>query len=322
MSLAKHFTLSLSDLHFVGENLSRPESVIACPDGTLFCSDNRGGVTRIAPNGKQDLLGHGAGELNGISIDQRGNILAADIQGGVIQKIRPDGTHEVVLNEIDGHPLGAVNSVFVDSKGRLWIPVSTRESSWFEAAAHPRPDGYIILLDEKGTRIVADGIVFANEARLDPSEQYLYAAETMASRMLRFKVQPDGTLGERKVFGPDSLGPTAVVDGFALDCEGNVWVTTVLRNGLVVITPDGEAHTVFEDHNPAGLESVMSKIQNGTFSPQQDMLACAGATLQFPTSVAFGGPDLKTVYLGSLGMTRLVSFRSPVAGAPLPHWKG
>jgi sugar lactone lactonase YvrE len=110
------------------------------------------------------------------------------------------------------------------------------------------------------------------------------------------------------------------VDGFALDCEGNVWVTTVLRNGLVVIAPDGEAHTVFEDANPAGLENSMNKFQDGSFS-SQDMLACAGATLQFPTSVAFGGSDLKTVYVGSLGMNRLVSFRSPVAGAPLPHWR-
>jgi len=320
MRLAKDFTLSLSDLHFVGENLSRPESVIACPDGTLFCSDNRGGITRIAPDGKQELIGHVTGELNGISIDRQGNILAADLQEGVIQKIRPDGSHEVVLSEIDGHPLGAVNSVFVDSQGRLWIPVSTRASHWFEAAAHPRPDGCIILLDEKGPRIVADGILFTNEARLDPSEQYLYAAETMAARMLRFPVRPDGTLGDREVFGPDSLGPTAFVDGFALDFEGNVWVTTVARNGLVVITAAGEAHTVFEDPNPDGLNNATARFQDGTYSPQ-DMLACAGATLQFPTSVAFGGSDLKTVYLGSLGMTRLVSFRSPVAGAPLPHWK-
>ena len=133
---------------------------------------------RIGPDGKQDLLGHGAGTSNGISIDQQGNILAADIQeqDGVIRKIRPDGTHEVILSEIDGRPLDPPNSVFVDSQGRLWIPVSTRTSPWFEALARPRPDGYIILMDEKGPRIVADGILFTNEARLDPSEQYLYAA--------------------------------------------------------------------------------------------------------------------------------------------------
>jgi sugar lactone lactonase YvrE len=124
----------------------------------------------------------------------------------VIQKIRSDGTHEVILSEIDGHPLGAVNSVFVDSKGRMWIPISTRASHWFEAVAHPRPDGCIILMDKKGARMVADRILFTNEARLDPSEQYLYAAESMASRMLRFKVQPDGTLGDREVFGAERPG--------------------------------------------------------------------------------------------------------------------
>ena len=37
-------------------------------------------------------------------------------------------------------------------------------------------------------------------------------------------------------------------------------------------------------------------------------------------SVTFGGPDLKTVYLGSLTGSRLPSVRSPVAWLPLPHW--
>ena len=37
-------------------------------------------------------------------------------------------------------------------------------------------------------------------------------------------------------------------------------------------------------------------------------------------SVTFGGPDLRTVYVGSLGGTTLPTFRSPVPGAPLLHW--
>jgi gluconolactonase len=37
-------------------------------------------------------------------------------------------------------------------------------------------------------------------------------------------------------------------------------------------------------------------------------------------SITFGGPDLRTVYIGSLGGTALPTFRSSVAGAPLPHW--
>jgi len=38
------------------------------------------------------------------------------------------------------------------------------------------------------------------------------------------------------------------------------------------------------------------------------------------TSLAFGGPDLRTAYLGSLKGTQLASFRSPVAGLPPIHW--
>jgi hypothetical protein len=37
-------------------------------------------------------------------------------------------------------------------------------------------------------------------------------------------------------------------------------------------------------------------------------------------SITFGGPDLPTVYVGSLGGSALPTFRSPVPGAPLPHW--
>ncbi len=37
-------------------------------------------------------------------------------------------------------------------------------------------------------------------------------------------------------------------------------------------------------------------------------------------SIAFGGPDLRTVYIGSLLGTGLPTFRSPVPGRALSHW--
>jgi len=50
----------------------------------------------------------------------------------------------------------------------------------------------------------------------------------MKSRIIRFRVQPDGSLTDKEIFGPDGLGVGGEVDGFAFDAEGNVWVTTVL----------------------------------------------------------------------------------------------
>jgi gluconolactonase len=51
------------------------------------------------------------------------------------------------------------------------------------------------------------------------------------------------------------------------------------------------------------------------------MAAAAGPRLQFPTSVCFAGPDLRTVHVGSLAMPRLPTFRSPVPGLPMSHWR-
>jgi hypothetical protein len=39
--------------------------------------------------------------------------------------------------------------------------------------------------------------------------------------------------------------------------------------------------------------------------------------IALPTSLAFGGSDRRTVYLGSLALPHLLSFRSPVAGLAL-----
>ena len=49
-------------------------------------------------------------------------------------------------------------------------------------------------------------------------------------------------------------------------------------------------------------------------------MQAAGARLQTLASIAFGGEDLRTVYMGSLQGTRIATFRAPIAGAPPVHW--
>jgi gluconolactonase len=102
--------------------------------------------------------------------------------------------------------------------------------------------------------------------------------------------------------------------------DGNIWVTTVLRNGVGIITPDGDYHVVFEDARVDMLDSFEEKLASGT-AEITDIILAAGPTLQLITSVTFGGPDLRTAYVGSLGMNRLPTFQSPVAGRPMRHWK-
>jgi len=317
----KEFRLEFSDLTYTGHDLVRPESVIAQPNGTLWTSDGRGGVTRINPDGSQQFIGGLEGnEPNGLAIADDGSVIVANLGASKVQKLHPDGHVEDVLTEIDGVPITTPNFVFLDSRDRLWLSVMTREQHWWPAAASPRPDGYIVLIDEKGPRIVADGIYLTNEIRLDAKEEFLYVAETIMNHIIRFRVQPDGSLTDKEVFGPANLGLGAAVDGFAFDAEGNIWVTIVLRNGFGIITSDGDYHVVIEDPREDVLSSFEEKIASGTAQPS-DMAMSAGPNLQFITSVTFGGPDLSTVYLGSLAMSRLPTFRSPIPGLPMRHWK-
>jgi sugar lactone lactonase YvrE len=294
--------------------------VVAEPDGTLWASDARGGVTRIDPDGGQQFLGGWGGEPNGLAIDPAGDLVTANIALGMVQRMTRAGAASTVMESVDGQRLTSANFVFYDRGGRLWITCLTREETWWPAVAKPRPDGFIVLVAERGPRIVADGIYATNEARLDPDERFLYVAETMKARILRFLVEPDGSLGEPEVFGPDPLGPGAYPDGFTFDAEGNLWVAAVVRNGIGILDTDGDWHVVFEDPREDVLAGFESKLEAGTAEPE-DMAAAAGPRLQFPTSVCFAGPDLRTVHVGSLAMPRLATFRSPVPGLPMSHWR-
>jgi gluconolactonase len=317
----KEFRLQLRDLTYTGHDLVRPESVLALPDGTLWTSDGRGGVSRIDPDGSQQFIdGLGGSEPNGIAMSDDGSLIVANLGMSKVQKLHPDGQVTDLLTEVDGVRITTPNFVFLDSRNRLWLSVMTREPHWWPAAATPRPDGYIVLIDEKGPRIVADGLFLTNEIRLDAQEEYLYAVETMKNHMIRFRVQPDGTLTDKETFGPNSLGTGGAIDGFTFDADGNLWVTLVLRNGLGIITTDGDYHVVIEDAREDVLQGFEEKVASGTAQPT-DMAMAAGSQLQFITSLAFGGPDLRTAYLGSLVMSALPTFRSPVPGLPLRHWR-
>lgn len=296
MSWIDTIELSLTDLRRVGKHLNRPECSIAEPDGTLWVPDNTSAVVRLDTDGTQTKIGNVGGDPNGLAMDLDGSLFIANVTTGNVDKLYRDGSSEVVISKINGKPiLEACNFTYFDSKGRLWVSISTRTHPRSKALTSPVADGFIILIDENEPRIVADGILFANEVRMDAREEYLYVAETTGGRITRFRITDNGDLFGREVYGPDPLVPGAHIDGICFDVEGNLWITELSRNALLILTPEGEVEVVLEDP--------------------------AGEVMLFPTSLTFGGSDLKTLYIASLKMDHLLSFQSPVAGQPMYHWR-
>ena len=289
------FKLETDSFRSVGKKLSRPECIIAEPDGTLWISDDRAAVTRIRPDGTQDLIGSMGGAPNGLAMAADGTIYVANIGHGAFYRLSQDGHHQVLLDTLDGKPVGSANFVYIDEKDRLWLTVSTVTTPRSDALHNKIADGYIILMDKNGPRRVAERILFANEVRIDGDGRHLYLAETTAGHVSRYPLNRDGSLGKPEIFGPSPIFPGALIDGITFDAAGNLWVTEITRHALIAITPEGLAHVVYEDP--------------------------AGKTLFFPTSLTFGGPDLKTAYVGSLRLDHLMSFTAPVPGVPMYHWR-
>jgi len=310
--------LDLGELAQVGHDLRRPENVLCFRDGTVFASSNEGFLTRISPEGRQWRIGNSPGAApTTMALESETAIIVNDTADGHVHRMRLDGHYETLIEEIDGQPIGSANYVFLDRQDRLWIAVATRKPPPHETI-EVRHDGYIALVEDGTARIIADGLRWPNEVRLDRHESYAYVSETFGQRVLRYRVSGSGDLGDPEVFGPDPLGNCALPDGIALDADGNLWVAIVSRNGLQVIEPGGEAHTVFEQPVPPALAALAAALPGGRI--RREMLAaCAGPDLKLLTSVGFAGPELKTVVMGSLAMDHLVSFASPVAGLPLRH---
>jgi hypothetical protein len=76
---------------------------------------------------------------------------------------------------------------------------------------------------------------------------------------------------------------------------------------------------MLDDSNAAHIAHVEAALKTGTMG-KDDFLKATSDKMENVSSIAFGDLDLRTAYLGSLTSPALLSFRSPVAGAPMTHW--
>ena len=227
--------IDLASIKRIGTGLNRPECVLANARGDIYTADWRGGVAHIRPDGTQvlyfcELQGKRPARPNGIALRRDGTFLFADLGvdlGGVFALSR-DGAVRPFIEKVDGIALPPSNFVAEDAQGRIWITVSTRLVPRALAYRRDVADGFVVLVDGHGARIVADGLGYTNEAILDARGEWLYVNETFARVTSRFPVRPDGRLGQREIFLEYGFG--TYPDGMAFDEDGHLCVVSIISN--------------------------------------------------------------------------------------------
>ena len=111
---------------------------------------------------------------------------------------------------------------------------------------------------------------------------------------------------------PECVLCTARGDVYAADSRG----------GVTRIAPDG-SQRLFGITDDGGRDEPIKP--NGIALRRDDSflltdLSDTGGVKNL-SSLAFGGPDLRTAYLGCLLGDSLATFRTPVAGLPPSHWR-
>ncbi|MEF2552965.1 SMP-30/gluconolactonase/LRE family protein [Aurantimonas sp. A2-1-M11] len=316
--------LSLSGITFHGHGLNRPECVLTHQSGLLLTADwtDGGGVAIIEPSGRvsRHLARNPPRPLrpNGIALERGGSILLTELgaETGGVWRLHPDGMTEPVLLEVEGAPLPPANFVHLDAAGRMWVTVSTRMMPRHLAARGDVADGFIVLVEDGRARIVADGIGFSNECLVSPDGRHLYVNETFARRLTRFTIRDGGLHGQHVV---TSFGPGTYPDGMTFDCEGHLWITSIVSNRVIRVSPDGEQTLVLEDADPDHVAHVEEAYATNSIE-RSHLDTMKSRKLRAISSLAFGGPDLRVAYLGCLQGESIASFECPIAGAAPVHW--
>lgn len=318
--------LSLSDVSLLGSGLSRPECVLATAKGDLFTADWRGGVAHLKPDGTQALYTGATADLpeglrpNGIALEPDGAFLLANLGSeiGGVWRLTREGQVAPYLTEIDGVPIAPSNYLVRDPRGRLWLTVSTTRVPRSLDYRRDSRSGFIAVMDERGARIVADELGFTNECQISPDGRWLYVIETYGRRLSRFPLHDDASLGPKDIVHEFGMGQFP--DGLAFDAEGQVWIAGVISNQLMRLDPDtGRCEIVLSETDPEHVAWVEDAYRaNALGRPHMDKTPAK--KLRNLSSIAFGGPALRTAYLGCLLGDAIGSVELPVAGLRPVHW--
>ena len=287
----------------VAATVAFTEGPTVAEDGTVFFTDlDNNRIMRMSTDGELSTFRQPSNAANGLIFDSEWRLLACEGGDGETALPRVTRTNvetgeiEVLADHYEGKELHRPNDLTFDGYGRVYFtdrpePNSRPEQTGVHGVYRVDPDGSITRILTEPEVIRPNGIV------ISPDDATLYLLETEQSaagpRLIRaYDLSDEGTVSNMRVF--HDFHPGRSGDGMTIDSAGNLYVAAGLNRlrgtsetldtvaGVHVFSPDG----VLLEHIPIPEDTI--------------------------TNAAFGGPDLRTLYV-TAGKT-LFSFRTDVEG--------
>lgn len=257
------------------------------PDGFYYFVDVRSSVLyRIVPGRAPEVVREKTGGGNGTTFDLQGRLVICEGDNRRVARMAADGRAvEVLVDRFEGKRLNRPNDVVCKSDGSIYftdpgLRVPLAERELAYAGVYRvMPDGV--------TSLVAD-FEYPNGLAFSPDERRLYVANTRWAQYIHvLDLDPAGKMIRRRIFADMSSDETdGVPDGMKVDVDGRVYCTG--PGGTWVFAPDGARLGIIR-------------------------------TPEVPANLAFGGPDLRTLFLTA--RTSVYTLRVKVPGQPHPLFR-
>jgi len=252
------------------------------PDGFYYFVDVRTSMLyRIVPGQPHTLVRQTTGG-NGLTFDMQGRLINCEGDARRLTRTAADGTVTTLIDRHDGKRLNRPNDVICRSDGTLFF---TDPSLRVPVAERDVGEGAVYRISPDGSSHFVAWVEYPNGLALSPDERTLYVANTRWTAYIHaIELDATGDMVRRRVFADMSSDVTqGVPDGMKVDTAGRVFCTG--PSGVWVFAPDGTRIGIIE-------------------------------TPEVTANVAFGGADLRTLFMTSSKSVHTLRVRTPGVAHP------